>query len=221
MRSSDIEGLGDLAGEGLAAATRFVQAMHDGIARRPFSVAGEAASPVREVHDGIAGAVYAGVATGLGAGARIASLALTALGSEYEQPLADRPAGSAALSVLNGLYGDHLARRGAPVAGRMELRRGESGVPLSRTGLATAYPDAGERVVAFAHGLFGDEYAWRGFPPAAQRPTYGERLQNDLGLTPVMLRYNTGLHISQNAEALAGLLEQLCEIGRASCRERV
>jgi pimeloyl-ACP methyl ester carboxylesterase len=39
--------------------------------------------------------------------------------------------------------------------------------------------------------------------------TYGASLQRDLGVTPLYLRYNTGLHISENGEALAQLLETL------------
>jgi len=39
--------------------------------------------------------------------------------------------------------------------------------------------------------------------------TYGTRLAADLGCTPVYVRYNTGLHISENGRALSALLEGL------------
>ena len=41
--------------------------------------------------------------------------------------------------------------------------------------------------------------------------TYGSQLQRDLGLTPVYLRYNTGLHISENGRALDALLGALVD----------
>jgi pimeloyl-ACP methyl ester carboxylesterase len=54
------------------------------------------------------------------------------------------------------------------------------------------------------------EFSWRvGAAPGGQ--TYGSRLRRELGYTPVELRYNTGLHISENGLALADLLEQLVD----------
>lgn len=38
---------------------------------------------------------------------------------------------------------------------------------------------------------------------------HGERLAAELGLTPIYLRYNSGLHVSQNGRELALQLEQL------------
>ena len=41
--------------------------------------------------------------------------------------------------------------------------------------------------------------------------TYGSRLERELGITPVYLRYNTGLHISENGRRLSELLEHLTD----------
>ena len=57
-------------------------------------------------------------------------------------------------------------------------------------------------MVVFVHGLGESEYAWGS-------PSYGERLEEELGLTPVFVRYNTGRHISQNGASLAALLDGL------------
>lgn len=43
----------------------------------------------------------------------------------------------------------------------------------------------------------------------AGRPTYGRRLQDELSFTPLYVRYNTGLHISDNGRALARLLDDV------------
>src|SRR6201995_1912755 len=92
----------------------------------------------------------------------------------------------------------------------MTCPRGGAGVPL--VALAAAYPDATPRLVVFVHGLFGDDDNWRLFPlrgERAGRRTYGERLRDELGYTPVTLRYNPARHISDNGRALAALLDAL------------
>jgi pimeloyl-ACP methyl ester carboxylesterase len=60
----------------------------------------------------------------------------------------------------------------------------------------------------FLHGLMESEFAWAlGAGPGGD--TYGARLRRDLDFTPLELRYNTGLHISENGLELADLLEAL------------
>ncbi len=44
-------------------------------------------------------------------------------------------------------------------------------------------------VVVFVHGLGETEFAWGA-------PSYGERLQDELGVTPVFMRFNSGRHVS-------------------------
>src|SRR3954453_17440200 len=65
VRRTDIEAIGEAAGEALAAGGGFVKEMHEGIAGRPFGILGPAASPVRAVHDGVSKAVYGGVSGAL------------------------------------------------------------------------------------------------------------------------------------------------------------
>jgi pimeloyl-ACP methyl ester carboxylesterase len=60
---------------------------------------------------------------------------------------------------------------------------------------------------SFIHGLTGDEFCWSW----GAEDAYGERLTSDLDCTAVYLRYNSGLHISENGRTVAALLEQLVE----------
>jgi len=212
VRGTDIEAAGELAGEALAAGGGLVQAMHAGIAGRPFGILGPAAAPVRALHDGIARAVYGGVRGALRAGSRGGAGLLALRAGEDGPALAATPGGSLALGAINGLFGDHLAERGHPLALPMDVRRGGADVPLTPAGIAAAFPGATSRVAVFVHGLFGDDDAWRRFGPHGERAgrrTYGERLQDELGLTPVHVRYNTGLRVSQNGRQLARLLDDL------------
>jgi pimeloyl-ACP methyl ester carboxylesterase len=58
----------------------------------------------------------------------------------------------------------------------------------------------------------GDDACWRVLPLRGRTPeraSYGERLHDELGLTPVHVRYNTGLRVSDNGRALAQLVERV------------
>ena len=213
MRRTDIEAVGDVAGEALAAGGGLVKSLHEGIAGRPFGVLGAAAAPVRVVHDGVARAVYGGVRGALRTAAH-AGAAVAARGAEDAGPaLAAGPRSSIALAALNGLYGDHLDARGNGLALGMGFRHRGEDVDPTPAGLAAAFPDATSRVAVFVHGLGETDEAWRLLPlrgaGRARRRTYGERLQDELSFTPLHLRYNTGLRISRNGRELARLLDDV------------
>ncbi len=226
MRKADIEALGEVAGEALAAGGRLIRDMHAGIATRPFGALGAAATPARVLHDGISAAVYGGIGSGLrGAARRGAQLAARHANASAdasadahadadadEPSLASHPIASLALGALNGLYGNHLVDRDNGLALTMDIRRHGNEVATDADGLAAAYPGATPRIVVFVHGLCETEAAWRLAPRTAtdsDRRTYGDRLQDELGFTPVYLRYNTGLRVSANGRRLARLLEDL------------
>jgi pimeloyl-ACP methyl ester carboxylesterase len=213
MRRTDIEAVGELAGEALAAGGGLVRELHEGIASRPFGVLGVAAAPVRVVHDGVSGAVYTGVRSALRAassgGARLVALRA---GDDDAPELTTTPAGAFALGALNGLYGDRLTERSSALAVRMGVRRDGADVPVTPEAIGGAFPDATSRIAVFVHGLCGDDACWRIFPLRGREPgrrTYGERLQDELSYTPVHVRYNTGLRISRNGRDLARLLDDL------------
>jgi len=76
--------------------------------------------------------------------------------------------------------------------------------------LRAAFPDAGARLAVFLHGLTESEASWCFHAEqhhGRRDVSYGTQLRDDLGLTPVYLRYNTGLHISENGRSLARLDE--------------
>jgi pimeloyl-ACP methyl ester carboxylesterase len=60
------------------------------------------------------------------------------------------------------------------------------------------------QIAVFVHGLGETEHAWGS-------PSYGDRLQRDLGLTPVFVRFNSGRRISENGASLAALLDELVD----------
>src|SRR3954470_4291668 len=189
MLPSEGRAAGELAGTPVGGMARFIRDAHLGIASRPFAALGILGAPVRVVHDRVSGAAYDLVARALATGPR----ALVRLTPGNGVPAANTMRGSLALGALNGAVGDRLAGSGNPLALEMSFRpSGEDHVPTGR-------------IAVFVHGLCETDEAWRLF---SRRP-YGSRLYEELGYTPLYLRYNTGLRISDNGRRLAALLESV------------
>jgi pimeloyl-ACP methyl ester carboxylesterase len=128
--------------------------------------------------------------------------------------------GDAAQALVNAAVGDHLVRRDNGLDLGMQLRFGEVYVdvraPLGRAAIEQALEDVGQtpsaRVVVFVHGLGTTEWSWcleaaayHGDPSA----TFASLLHRELGTTSVLVRYNTGRHVSENGRALAAELDAL------------
>jgi hypothetical protein len=213
VRRSEVQAIGQLAGEALAAGGALVEQVHLGIAQRAFAHA-PASTPVRVVHDGISKAVYAGVRGGLRGVAHAGGRLAASRAREDGPSLSAHPRAALALGALNGLYGNHVAQRAPALAFDMEIRRHGRAVALKADTVRAAFPDATSRIAVFVHGLGETDHAWRlvaGGPGRADHRTYGERLQDELSYTPVYVRYNSGLQVSENGRLLAGTLEALVE----------
>jgi pimeloyl-ACP methyl ester carboxylesterase len=91
----------------------------------------------------------------------------------------------------------------------MTLRHHGRHVAVTPEAVAAVFPNPTNRVCVFVHSLAATEWLWSlsseehyGDPGV----TFGTRLRDDLGFTPIYLRYNTGRHISENGRALAELV---------------
>ena len=199
--TSDLRATVNLAGRGVAAATTMIRDLHLGIAGRAFGISGRPARPAHLLHDAISTSVYAAV----GAGARVAAaatgvaVAARAATDPSYRPLAERPRGNVVLGALNGAWGDWLDRTKSPLAFPMTAHYDDQ---RALTGDLTVW----------LHGLCETDGSWR--LKAAEHygdagSTHGERLRREYGLTPVYVRYNTGLHISANGRSLDALLTEL------------
>jgi pimeloyl-ACP methyl ester carboxylesterase len=193
---------------------------HQGIADRAFRWTGPAAAPVKAVHDRISGAVYDGLGGAVRATGRVAAGAVGSRPRWSGRILSTTPQGSALLGVLNGLIGDALERRRSALAEPMSLRHDGHPVALERDELARVFPDARPRLVVFLHGLMETEYAWR-IGARESGETYGTRLERDLDVTPLYIRFNSGRHVSSNGAALAELLDRVVAEWPVEVREIV
>jgi pimeloyl-ACP methyl ester carboxylesterase len=212
--SEELRATGALTGDLLAEAVIAVHDVHRAVGGRVFGVLGATSAPVRVVHDAIADTAYGAVRATHAALPRLSGMVAAGARTRGGDSVTTSPAGRLALGVLNGLWGDRVAQRYPALALPFGLRAEGSDVARGPEALARAYPHPTNSLVLFVHGLCESEESWS---LAAERRygdrsvTYGSLLRDDLGFTPLYLRYNTGLHISDNARALADLLEELSD----------
>ena len=216
-RSTRVQGAIDVLTAALAGGLTTVERMHRAIAEKPFSVlrlapaVREVSEAVRALHDGIADITYGSIGASIALAGGAARLATAVTISDDAEP----PPGSLrglAIAALNGFAGERLAGAGNPLASDMTLRHAGRVVPIDREALGEVFPAASSRVAVFVHGLAVNEFSWRLYATRHYddpHTTYGSRLERDLGHTPVYLRYNTGLHVSDNGRRLAELLQQM------------
>lgn len=189
-----------------------VRDVHTSLAGRVHRVTDRVGGGVEHrVHDGIAGAVYGSIGLGLRGGAR----AMRALDRRAGLPDVETgPRGRFVLSAVNGLIGDRIRDEAPEMSFDAGIRVDGHDVDLTEDGVAAAYPDATSRIVVFVHGLCETEAYWR----RRSRPvradgssagSYGERLAAEHGWTPVEVRYNSGLPITESAVAVNALLGRL------------
>jgi pimeloyl-ACP methyl ester carboxylesterase len=210
VREGEIRSLSQIAAGSVAQPGVTARDVHAAVAARVFGLLGPLGTPVQAIHDGISSASYAGISAALRRPVEAVGRMLADTTPETSRALADSTPGALALGALNGLAGDRIARDHADLALDLSVRRRGQAVQLSRQGLGEAFGDASTRLAVFVHGLCGTEETWRiGTRGRNGSPSYGARLRDDLGFTPIFVRYNTGLHVSDNGRSLAKALERV------------
>lgn len=111
------------------------------------------------------------------------------------------------LSVVNGVIGDTLEKRKTGLAIKMKLYSKDKVLILTKKSLSKIELPSSGRICILAHGMCGTEKGWNFKGDTFSN--YGSLLEKDKGLTPLFLRYNSGLHISTNGKRLSNLLEKL------------
>ena len=111
------------------------------------------------------------------------------------------------VSVLNGVVGDKLQNTALGI--EMNFYAQNKAVDLTKDSLSERYTRLNQipypKVCILIHGLTNNETIWE-FP---DKSDYGALLARDFQYSPFYLRYNTGLHISDNGKALAAIVEKL------------
>lgn len=212
LHASDIQGLAQLATQGVLGATKLSESAHGNVYKRVAAAFGPmgrrfidstpGSSGVKPL--GITGVVYGSVRgiTRLAGGAVDAVL-------HRAMPLFKREASSpqreAMLAALNGVLGDHLLETANPLAIAMSFRQAGRTLVLDKLPLSDVFREPTGKLLVTVHGLCMNDLQWQGASGAG----HADVLAQGLGYTPVDVHYNTGLHTSVNGAQLALLLERL------------
>ncbi|BDI03713.1 lipase family alpha/beta hydrolase [Sphaerotilus microaerophilus] len=204
---ADLRGYARLGVDATVGITDLVEAMHHTI-ESTIGVAGP--GPAGRT-SGITGLVYRTVRgttrlVGHGLDGLLGSLVerlLPAQAAEAAEVL-PTPEREALRAVLNGVWGDHLAESGNPLAIPMSLRRDGRALDLSAPLAAQLQAPASGRLLVLIHGLCMNDLQW-----SRRGHDHGQMLAAALDATPLYLHYNSGRHVSQNGRELAALLDRL------------
>lgn len=211
MRISDIRGALQLATQATTGVTGIVEGVHQSVWDRlgfPGNKVDGNRTPGKS--RGITGSVY-GLVYGLtrvtGSSVDTVMAGLQAVLEPADQQPFRTSGEERLLSVLNGVMGDRLAEENSPLAIPMTLRYRESDIDWRNP---PGEPDVSDKVALLIHGscmIDLQQHARQN--NHTDEP--GEMLNSTLGYSPVYVRYNSGLHISQNGSALSDHLEQMTE----------
>ena len=204
LRSSDLRSVVQLATQATAGVTRIAEGVHQSVLDSLGIPGGKAPGQT----GGITGMVYRsvhGVTQLVGKSVDTLLARLQPALDAAEDTQAGSPQRAAVLAALNGVMGDHLLETRSPFATPMTLRY--QGAALNWQALPSM-PDVTGKVLLLIHGLCMNDLQWHS-QQGEQALDHGSALADKLGYTPVYLRYNSGLHTSQNGHELSNLLEQL------------
>ena len=205
LQASDLRSVALLATE----ATQAVTAISEGVHQSILGTLGAPSGDTRDKTWGLTGLIYqsiAGVTQLIGKGVASALTRLEPLLQRLEGEADESEERTAVIAALNGVMGDRLLASSNPLATPMTLRH--AGAVLDPQQPALANASASGKLLLVIHGLCMNDLQWT-TRHEEQTVNHADALAKALSYTPVYLRYNSGLHVSQNGHALANLLEQL------------
>ena len=198
--------------DGIAGITGIVDELH----RQIVSVAGAIPSKGKASGrtQGITGLVYKsvrGVTNVVGVGLEGAftayeKLAPLMVGTDGDMGSDVSSGRGAALSALNGVFGDYLAETGNPLAIPMQLHDERKKLVVEPDALTGNIAKSSGKVLVLVHGLCMNDLQWN-----RDGHDHGISLAANLGYTPLYLNYNSGRRIALNGENFAVMLEQLVQ----------
>jgi pimeloyl-ACP methyl ester carboxylesterase len=193
----DLRGAARLAVDATIGITDLVEKMHHTIQLGHLPLGASRA----DVTGGLTGLIYRsirGTTRIVGRGLDMGLAPVAAMLPEGEA----NAARNAWVSAINGVYGDHLARTGNPLAIDMGFRHDGARVDPQRPGDTLAGTTG--RLLVVVHGLCLNDQHW-----TRDGENRIEAVAVEHGYTPVFLRYNSGRSIATNGREFAEQLETL------------
>lgn len=189
-----LRGLSSILVEATLKTTTIVEDMHQTIASGPPALG----SPLKPVVKLYTKPIYGGIRgiTGLvGIGVERALRQIEPAFEDVSHP----DVVEMVRAAINGVVGDHLAMTENPLAIEMALRINDE--PLEVDTVPKERP-----LLIYIHGSAMSDIQLK-----RNGHHHGQKLAQDFGLTCITVRYNSGLHISENGEKLAAKLQELAE----------
>lgn len=214
LRASDLRAAALLVTQATHAITGITEGVHQSVWRTLGASHG--ATPAHTT--GLTALVYQGIHAATSLVGRSVQAALTRLEpllQRLESESDESPERLAVIAALNGVMGDRLAANGNPLALSMTLRLSEQSTQDTK-GLEAnlahklALTGAEPKLLLVIHGLCMNDLQWT-TQRRGHSVNHASSLASALGYTPVYLRYNSGLHVSQNGQLLAQQLEELVQ----------
>jgi pimeloyl-ACP methyl ester carboxylesterase len=199
--AEELRGLNQILVEATKDATTVVEDVHLAIAGGP-AILGRPFLPVVKLCTGRIYSNIRGIAGLVGNGLDSALERLEPLVSD----VTPGPEYDLVRSALNGVIGDYLEEQHNPLALKMELRSATSGLTLTKQALAQSLGHISPHILLYIHGSAMDDSLLN-----RNGHNHGQSLQDDLQVTTLFVRYNSGLHISTNGRRLANLIEELVQ----------
>lgn len=205
LSASDVRGIAQLLVQATVGVTGMVEGVHQSVLNTIGGAGGEAQGANRH----ITGLVYKIVRAVTKLVGKCTDSGLAGLQPLFDDSIEDNKSGTsqrqAVLATLNGVMGDRLAANKNAFAIPMSMRY--AGEPLHWQALP-AMPGIRRKILLLIHGLCLNDLHWRRLH-LGKEVCHGDALASALEYTPVYLRYNSGLHTSQNGRELSTQLEQL------------
>lgn len=214
LRAADLRAVTLLATDATHAVTAMAEGVHQSVWRALGAPSG--ATPMQT--QGLTGLVYksiSGVTQWVGKGVSTALTRLEPLLQRLEGQSEESPERVAVIAALNGVMGDRLQASANPLALSMTLRYQELDALVSKgleddLSIIEQIPSASPKLLLVLHGLCMSDLQWT-TRQHGKNANHATTLASTLGYTPVYLRYNSGLHVSQNGHLLAAQLEALVQ----------
>jgi pimeloyl-ACP methyl ester carboxylesterase len=201
LKISDLQGLSKLIIDATLNVTTIAEDLNRQIVHPPYLPS----STIQHVISGISSIIYSSVRgttklVGRGITKGLSQLAPErSIGGSFEQK-------ETILSILNGVIGDYLNKEKNPLAIPMQFKYQGKTLPLQSKAIKEVYSKPSGKILLMVHGLCMDDIQWN-----RSGHNHGELLAKEFNSSPIYLRYNSGLHISENGLAFNSLLETLVQ----------
>lgn len=200
LNTDDLKGVSNLLKDATIHITNLVEELNRQIVHPPFLKS----TPLQDLISNIAAITYnnvRGIAELVGIGLDKTLTKLAPILDSKEIPFEQK---GLLVAILNGVVGDYLKATENPLATTMHFTHKGETLALNAKAIEEAYPDVNGKILLLVHGSCLNDVWWDW-----EAHNHGQALAKELGLTPVYVQYNTGLHISTNGQELSILLEEL------------